>query len=149
MQAKTFEPSYHTALKCIEYLSEDRRVAECRAFIVLSGNDKIKSWLDCVDRGEVRHVPLLLAAILKGMGCGGHFGIIVTVEVQQHVYNNYIFGSHVISTLPYILHDKLSHTHTLDVWHLYNYNVIHGNTPLCLSTKVSYRKEDLCLSYWE
>ena len=54
VRAKTFAPSYHTALKCLTYLSEDRRVAECRAFIVLSGNtDKIKSWLDLVDSGEV------------------------------------------------------------------------------------------------
>ena len=54
MRAKTFEPSYNTALKCLTYLSEDRRVAESRAFVVLSGNtEKIKGWLEYVDRGEV------------------------------------------------------------------------------------------------
>ena len=54
VRAKTFEPSYNTALKCLAYLSEDRRVAESRAFVILSGNtEKIKSWLECVDRGEV------------------------------------------------------------------------------------------------
>ena len=54
VRAKTFEPSYNTALKCLMYLSEDRRVAESRAFVILSGNtDKIKSWLEFVDRGEV------------------------------------------------------------------------------------------------
>ena len=55
VRAKTFEPSYNTALKCLTYLSEDRHVAESRAFVILSGNrDKIKGWLECVDRGEVR-----------------------------------------------------------------------------------------------
>lgn len=56
VKAKTYEPSYNTALKCITYLSEDRRVAECRAFVVLPRNtDKIKTWLECIDRGEVSH----------------------------------------------------------------------------------------------
>ena len=67
VRAKTFEPSYNTALKCLTYLSEDRHVAESRAFVILSGNrEKIKGWLECVDRGEVRTLVHVHVGITAG-----------------------------------------------------------------------------------
>ena len=54
MRAKTYSPSYKTALKCVSYLSEDERTTEDKVFTSGTGDSrKINKWLESIDRGEV------------------------------------------------------------------------------------------------